>query len=139
MNLLAWGAAIGAWIGIIFVGDSLVVAVLSLLGMNVPLRFGWKRRATNAALRPLGRVKYILVSGVLLFGWPLGAGMAVSSFILHKYLAYHALILIDAPFFAIWSITGVIYGLTSWGTARDRGLNSPKAPSDRTGLAESFL
>jgi hypothetical protein len=76
------------------------------------------RKGTQTALRSLGPVPYVLIGGILLWGWPCFAGIALSDYLNRRYweaqhlggLPTHGLLWS----FLIWSATGVGYGLTMW-------------------------
>lgn len=115
MHFVFWICAVVVWPSTILVFDLVVMAVLRPFGVRVPLPLWTGRRQANVVLRPLGKFKYVLISGLLLLGWPMGAGMAAYQSIAHKYLGHFALTPIDALWLlTLWSAAGIAYGLRTW-------------------------
>ncbi|HKC00630.1 MAG TPA: hypothetical protein VKD23_17745 [Terriglobales bacterium] len=117
-HLSIWVAAMGAFIGVMLLWDFAVLLVFGLFGMKVPLPLHFRRRQeTNAALQRLGKFRYVLISGVLLFGLPIGFGLETYDYIVDKYLtrSFHGVILGHLWWTLVAAtIVGVAYGVWTW-------------------------
>ena len=96
----------------------LVHALLRICGLPIKIWPGKGRSSINeVVLRTLGKQKFVLIEGVLLWGWPCFAAIEIYDYIAHKYLG--------APFrnlgpgfllmgLLIWSASGYCFGLWMW-------------------------
>jgi hypothetical protein len=95
----------------------LVHAALRIGGHPIKIWPGRGHGANEVVLRKLGKQKYVLIQGVLLWGWPIFVAFNVHRYLTHAYLRAEASVgsrssLIGG--FVIWSAIGYCFGLQSW-------------------------
>jgi len=93
----------------------LVYSALRLCGIPVEVWPGKGRVATNdIVLRKLGKLRFVFVEGVLLWGVPLFIGFDIAHYLAHRYLGgqFDSRQLIGD--LLLWSVLGSCFGLRTW-------------------------
>lgn len=86
---MLWIAAISACLGAIVVWQFAMIAALRVLGMKIPFSVAFhiysrRQKELLDALRGRGKDTFVLVSGILLFAFPLFVGLTAYDYIVDR-------------------------------------------------------
>ncbi len=120
MHFLLWAVAIGAFLAAWSLWDLAMVAALRVFSIRLPISFAflfWTRRERelHAALKEISKIKYVIISGFLLFACPLFAGFTAYDFFIDRYFrpSIHDVWTFMANIL-VWAIVGIGFGLSEW-------------------------
>jgi hypothetical protein len=96
----------------------LVYSILRIFGVTSGIGFSEKiAERNNASLRKLGRQRYVLIEGVLMWGFPIFAASTIADFAVHKYpgtVGYEFSLGLMMLKLLCWSAAGFVIGVEKW-------------------------
>jgi hypothetical protein len=112
--------------GIIIFWMLSVVLVIRIFGIRV-----WPIRGKRDALRDRGKVVYVLIRGVVLWGWGVLLAISTSNYVAVRFFheSSRELSLIHLIIkFIVFSVAGIWFGLIMWDNSRPNISNESASP-----------